>query len=173
MKRFLAIVLILLVIGSIQLYAASATANHDVQINIAEIAALALTDSSTLVLATSDPVQAGDVPQGDSDNSRYLRYTTLNNTGMSRKITVSLSVAAPAGTELRLTLSGGIGSSAGKIALTTVAQDLVTAIGSGHTGINATDGDNVQWELAVVDSAQLLVGTTVHNALFTLTEDNF
>ena len=173
MKRFLISFLILTLISIPGLFAATGSDSHDVQIDIAEIAAIALTDATTLVLTTSDPAQAGDVPQGDTDSARYLQYTTLNTGAFTRKIQCSLDVSEPAGVDLRLTLSGGLGTSAGQVTLTTTDQDMVTAIGSGNTGIAATDGDNLAWVLAVTDSTALLVGSNTVTATFTLTEDSF
>jgi hypothetical protein len=173
MKRFLVILMILSMFSAAQLFAASATDAHDVTVDIAEIAAMALTDNTTLTLTTTDPAQAGGTPQGDSDSARYLQYTTLNTTGMTRKIQCSLDAAAPAGTALRITLAGGLGTSAGQVTLTAVDQDVVTAIGSGNTGTTATDGDNLAWVLAITDSTQLVVASTTLTATFTLTEDTF
>ena len=172
-KRLLSGFLILTLISIPSLFAATGSDNHDVQIDIAEIAAIALTDPTTLLLTTSYPAQAGDVRQGDTDSLRYLQYATLNNTGFTRKIQCSLDVSEPAGVDLLLTLSGGLGSSAGQVTLTTTDQDMVTAIGSGNTGIAATDGDNLAWVLAVVTPALLVVGLSSVFATFILTEDDF
>lgn len=173
MKRFLVCILIFTVFSIAQVFAASGSDAHDVTVDIAEIASVALTDATTLTLSTTDPAQAGGTPQGDSDSARYLQYTTLNTTGNDRKITCALDVAAPAGTALRITLAGGLGSSEGQVTLTTTDQDLITAIGSGNTGTAATDSDNLAWVLAVVTPASLVVGSSTVTATFTLTEDTF
>jgi len=175
MNRFtiLVITLILCAISG-NVFGITASANHQVQIVVAEIAAMALSDATLLSLSTTDPALPGGNPQGSIDSARYLRYTTLNTTGTNRKIQASLSAGAPAGTALKLTaamVGGGYGTSAGQVTLSASAQDLVTVIGSGATGSAGINGANLQYVLAVVTPTSLVIGSTTVTITFTLTED--
>jgi len=85
-KLGLLCVLLLLSVG---LFALTATANHQVQLNVNEVAVLALNSTATITLETHPPVVAGDEPQGDTDATKLLRYTSLVPDSTTRRMTVA------------------------------------------------------------------------------------
>lgn len=164
MKRFLVVLILLSVVCFA--FAASAQVTHVIQINVLEVVAVGLDDTALITLQTSAPATPGDPPTGGTpDTSKYLRYTTINTTGDFRSVTAIMSVAAPAGTALRVNAtigSGGAGtqgSSSGDVTLNnTVAQNIITGIGSCYTGTGATDGANLRYTLLVPIPGSLVEG---------------
>jgi len=171
MKRLL-VVIVLMTFGGMLF--AQDTAAHDVTMNVVDIALIDLNNTATVVLDLSAPAQGGLDPIGDTDNSKYLQYTSLVPSGDTRRVTVQWGALdqAPAGTALLIdvTVPGGLGTSAGQKTISAVAQDVITAIGSCVTGIAGTDGANVLYTFDVVTPASLVVGDTeTVTVTFTLT----
>jgi hypothetical protein len=176
MKRFviLTIVLILSLI-SVNLFAASATANHQVTISIGEVVAMALSDTSLLTLNVTAPAAAGDDPVGEDSSAapRYLRYTTLNTTGTNRAVQARISASAPTGTALLLDgtlVGGGFGTEAGQVTLTTSDQDVITGVGSGASGSAGANGVELVYTLDVTNATLLTIANTTVTVTFTLTD---
>lgn len=112
-------------LGVTAIAANAQTASHDVTIVVPEFNVLAVSGNITLTLGA--PAAAGADPTPAVNNaSQYL--VTTNATG--KKITAQISSAYSAGITLEAELSAvGSSTSAGKVALTATAQDMVTGIG--------------------------------------------
>ncbi|RPJ04943.1 MAG: hypothetical protein EHM28_13090 [Spirochaetaceae bacterium] len=175
MKRLL-VVIVLMAFGGM-LFAQ--TAAHDVTMNVGDIALIDLDDTVTVVLDITAPAQGGLDPIGDTDNSKYLQYTSLVAGAARRNITVQWDAldAAPAGTSLSVQITGIAGGSGTRgayvgapVTISNVAQNLITGIGSCVTGVGATDGAAVQYNFNVVTPGSLVVGDTeTVTVTFTLT----
>lgn len=145
-------------------FAASAATSHDINLQVVEVVAVALSNASAISLQTQSPIIPGDPPIGQTDNSKYLRYTTVNATGMSRSVTAQMSVAAPSGTRLDMTATpvAGQGTTTGPVALNNLtATSVITGIGSCFTGILPTSGAQLTYVLVVVDTSLLVVAVAI------------
>jgi hypothetical protein len=89
-------------------------------------------------------VNAGDAPTGDTNNSKFLRYTIVA-TGSSGLITVQWggNTAAPAGTSLQVAAAPGAGYGTGStwtfVNADATAHNLITAIPSCYTSNGGAD----------------------------------
>jgi len=181
-KRIL-VVLALLVMVTVGVFAQTATDNHTVTIDIAAIAAMALQLGVDIPFSTTAPALPGDpvgpvlaTPQTGADR---LFYTTLNDAGNTRHITVESDVAIPAGTVLTVapTVAAGAGTAAvASVSFSdagaTAATVLVNAIGSVATGrVAGASGTGLAYTFYVDDPAALVTGTTVVTVTYTLTDD--
>lgn len=165
MKRILVVLAMLAVAGFA--FAASASTTHVIDISVIEVVAVGLDDTALISLSTVAPGTAGSAPTGQSDNSKYLRYTAVNSGVQTRRITAQMSVAAPSGTALQVNAAIGAGgagvqgSSVGNVTLNnTVAQDIITGIGSCYTDVGGSDGANLTYTLLVPTPGALVVGAT-------------
>ncbi len=113
------------------------TASHDVTIVVPEFNLISVSGDVTLTLGA--PATAGAAPADATDNTGSFSVTT--NATTAKKITASLGGAYASGISLSANLSG-IGTTAGSVALSTTAQDVVTGLtqvaGSGTIGYTAT-----------------------------------
>jgi hypothetical protein len=114
---------------------AQPSANHDVTIVVPEFNLISVSGSITMVLGA--PLTAGGDPVDDVDATGSFSVTS--NATASKKITASLGGAYAAGISLSANLTG-IGTSAGPVALSTTAQDVVTGLSkvAGSGGITYT-----------------------------------
>jgi hypothetical protein len=151
----------------------AASPNQIINLTLNEIVSAGITPVGGFTLTVGGPAVAGGIPSGDSNISKFLRYSTLNAYNAYRSITAIMSVAAPAGTTLAVEgvlTTGGYGSSAGLVTLNNTSNTpVVTGIGSGATG-TGNDGINLQFELSVTNTALLVVGNTSITVTFTLTD---
>jgi hypothetical protein len=162
MKRILVVLAFLATAGFI--FAASASTTHIVNLQVIEVVAVGLNDGTAITLATQPPVVPGDPPIGQSNNSKYLRYTAVNASGTHRNVTAQMSVAAPPGTRLDLAAAPVAlqGTTSGTVTLNNVtATNVITAIGSCFTGVLATSGAQLTYTFAVVDTTLLNVAAAV------------
>jgi hypothetical protein len=174
MKRILVVLALLVVAGFA--FAQTDTAAHNVIMNVVAVAALDLNSSVAITLNTVAPVNAGDPPTGETNNTKVLWYTALNAVGLTRRITVNWggADAAPAGTSLTViaVVEAGAGTASAAVTISNVAQSLVTLIPSVATGRLGTDGAALTYSFNVVTPASLVegAGTTV-TVTYTLTND--
>lgn len=168
-----------LLLISVSLFALTDAATHDVTLNVDEVAMLDLADSSAITLAITAPADAGLPPVGQTNDTKYLQYTSLIDMSKTRTITVQWDLAPgaePAGTQLLCSvingpLSAGLGTPGVAVVVSNVAQTIITAIKSGNTGTAATDGAQVLYEYEVTDATQLDTEDDVTATItFTLTE---
>jgi hypothetical protein len=175
MKRIL-VVLVLLAIAGFA-FAQTDTAAHNVIMNVVAVAALDLNSTADITLNTVAPVNAGDPPTGETNNTKVLWYTALNASGLTRRITVNWggADAAPAGTSLSVVavVEAGAGTASAALTISNVAQNLVSLIPSVATGRLGTDGAALTYSFNVVTPASLVegAGTTV-TVTYTLTNDS-
>lgn len=165
--------IILLMFASFAAFGLTDTANHDVTINVNEVASVGLNNTTLITLSTVAPATAGDDPTGQSDNGKTVQYTSLNDTGLSRELQAQISAATPAGTSLSLTAAdpggGNAGTTAGTVTLNTSAAAIITGIGSYATG---GTGPVLTYQLNVVTVASLVVGASgTVTVTLTLAED--
>lgn len=162
MKRILVVLALLAVAGFA--FGATASTNHVINLQVIEVVTVGLNDGTAITLQTQAPAAPGDPPTGQSDNSKYLRYTTVNAGGTNRNVTAQMSVAAPAGTRLDLAAApaGGQGTTAGTVTLNNLsASNVITGIGSCFTGVLAASGAQLTYSFVVVTPASLVVAAAV------------
>ncbi len=152
----------------------AASPNQIVNVTLNEINSIGVTPAGNITLTLSAPATAGDLPQSYTDATKYLIYTTLNAQNWTRSLTAGLSVNAPNGTSLALTgaiVAGGYGTSQGQKTLSTTAQTLVTAVGSGATG-TGNNGINLQFILSATNTSVMTVANTNITVTLTMTDDS-
>ena len=113
--------------------ASAQSATQDVSFEVQAINELAFTGSPSLVISTAT---AGGAPASATANATYA--VTTNQT--HRTITAGPRSARPAGVTLSVSLAAPAGaSSAGTVSLGTAAQDVVTGIGTvSGSGLDVT-----------------------------------
>ncbi len=175
-KRIL-LILGLLALTAAAAFAASSSTNHQVQLNVPEVVLIRLDDATTITLNVVAPGVAGNPPTGQTDATKHLRYTAINAGVTRRNIQVNWggADAAPAGTTLRVQVTGivpgGAGTAGAQVTISSVAQNIVTAIPSCVTGIAAGNGAALTYTLSVDTPASLLVGDNhLVTVTFTLTD---
>lgn len=111
------------------------TATETVSYEVQAINEISVTGTHVLVVNTAT---AGSQPAPASSTGSYA--VTSNETNM--KVTAQLSAAMPTGVTLTTTLAAPTGgTSAGTVALTTLAQNVVTGIGTvAESGLGLTYG---------------------------------
>ena len=172
--RILVLTIIVMLIGSVSIFAASDTASHDVTMQVNEVVLLDIDDVTTMTLNTTAPANGGEDVTGSTD-TRLLQYTSLVAGATTRTISVSWGAldAAPAGTELKIEATGvaaGCGTAGAQITVSNVAQNIVTAIGSCATGTGAS-GTEVTYTLNVTDVSALdVAGDSTVTITYTLTD---
>jgi hypothetical protein len=168
-------VLLLFLIGSFASYSQSippptgADTNfgeHNAVLTIPEVALLDLeaTNGTTVALNPSVPTEAGlALSFPVTDTSIWLNYSSImgSNTESSRNVTAQItSGIVPAGTLLKITVAtdsgngdGLMGTPSVPIVLTSVAQNVITGIGSAYTGNGVNKGHNLLYTLDLLPSA--------------------
>jgi hypothetical protein len=170
MKRFFGIAIVL-ILSITAVYAADSAA-HNVVVQIQNVCKINLNSTSTITLTTVAPAVGGNAVTGQTDSSKLLQYTSAAPTGQTRRITAAWggSDSAPAGTALRLQVTGGCGTAGAQITLSSTAQNIVTAIGSCATGTGA-NGAALTYTFAVTNINNLVVGSSsTVTVTFTLTD---
>ncbi len=176
-KRLLLLVGILALSAGVA-FAATSSTNHQVTMNVPEVVLIGLSpDTSTITLNVVAPGTAGNPPTGQTNNSKYLQYTTVNASGTNRHISVAWggADAAPNGTSLRVQasfpVSVGCGTAGAQVTISNVGQNIVTAIPSCYTGITATSGANLTYTLSVDTPGSLQQGqSTTVTVTYTLSD---
>ena len=137
---------------------AASSATQSVTYEVSAINELSVSSSS--VSLTVNAAVAGSAPTAASDSSTSYAITTNES---NRKITGSLNTAMPSGVSLSASLAAPTGgSSAGAVALTAVAQDLVTGISTLNESAKAITYDLSATSAAgVVPSASKTVTLTI------------
>jgi len=145
-----------IIISGLLVVAAAASANaqtatQSVGYTVSAINQIAVTGSPSLTINTA---VAGNAPTSVTSTGHSWAVTT-NQTGA--KITASIPTAMPAGITLTATMAAPAGAtSAGALALSTTAVDLVTGI----TKLNAT-GLALSYQLDATSAAGVVSGTRV------------
>lgn len=148
-------------IGSGALYAQAPnnTKTHNVTITVPDVALLKISGADP-TLAVVAPAVAGDPVSvtGVTNSDKSLQYSsTVSTSGdVARTITAAITAGTvPSGFDLKVSAviaSGGDGAKGTAIgtpfALTSTAQDIVTAIGSCYTGTAAGNGAVLTYSLA-------------------------
>jgi len=182
--RLLIFIAVLMLLG-VTILGASDSVTQNIIINVKDIAVLNVTVGS-VTLEVNAPVKAnaGDSPVvSTSVDGGYLRYTSIVESGKTRKITAQLDTDVPTGLALKLSVtapSGGtgtLGSPASddddddEITLSKdTAQDIITGISSGWTGTETTSGAKLTYSLEITDGSKLNITNPTITITFTLTE---
>jgi hypothetical protein len=131
--------------------------------------AQSLSVSGTQTISAVNSATAGSQPNAVTTVAGSTTYS-FQAKGAAKafwRIRGRLSAALPTGMSLAVQLftSGGIGTSAGLVTLSTTDQDLVTGIADGKSA----NGDNVEYRLTATVSAGVRPTTTCTNCVvFTL-----
>jgi len=174
MKRLAISCLVFVFFGGF-LFAANDSASHDVTMQVNEIVLIDLNNTSTITLTTNAPANGGENPTGDSDSSKLLQYTSLVAVGTTRNISAQWGAAdqAPAGTSLGLeatNVPGACGTATAQITLGSIAQNIITGIGSCATGVGA-NGSELTYTFNIDNVSNLVVGESQTVTItFTLTD---
>jgi hypothetical protein len=161
MKRFIAVLTVLALMG----FTGSAmAASHDISIDFTGFALMALNNSSAITLTVDNTgVNAGEVPAGDSDVTKWLNYTVLTPTASPYEFVGSIDSAMPAGLQLQAvsaapTGTGGVGTAAAAKNLNATDQIIVSGITSCWTGTGA-NGANITYTLSVTGAVNAVDAT--------------
>jgi len=134
--------------GAIAADSAEQTVTYEVTA-INEISVSGNPNALTISTAT-----AGSEPDAATDASSSYAITT---NGSNKKITAALGTDMPAGVTLSLTATAPtVGTSGGKMELSTTAADVVTAIAQVADG----DGNTLTYELAATVAAGVVASAT-------------
>lgn len=137
--------------------------SRNIRLQIPEIAILDIEPNTTNInLDFTAPGDAGEAVQNDSDNSKWLNYTSCLALGdPDRSINVSVDRVLQ-GIDLNLTVSnaaGGGGSlgtvSGSAITLSTISNTIINNIGGSYTGDGAFNGYQLEYSLDINDYSQL------------------
>jgi len=128
-------------------------ANGSVTYTIPEMKALAITGEAPSLTFKQT---SGAAIVAETDESRWLNYTSIVALNATNKITVKLTGTVPAGTTLTVeaadasTGDGSKGGTAGEVTLDdTDAHDLITGIGSCYTGNATSEGAQLTYTWSV------------------------
>lgn len=145
----------------------SATSSFTVGNN--EIAVLDVYGTAGNLLLVA-PATGGANIAAVSDNTTYLQYTVVVISAATKKITAQITTGTlPAGTLLKATTAPVSlqGTLQANIPISTgSAANVVTLIPSCATGVGATDGAQVTWELSV-DAIASMVSTAAASITIT------
>lgn len=134
------------------LVSAQSSANHNVNVNVQAISVISVAAGPTIQISTAT---AGSQPDSNTGSSSYA----ITTNGATKKITASTDVAMPTGLTLSLNMTAPTGgTSAGAVALSTTAADMVTGISK-----KAESG------IAMSYSAAATVDALVQNNVFAVT----
>ncbi|MDO9265251.1 MAG: hypothetical protein Q7U02_14875 [Desulfosalsimonadaceae bacterium] len=123
MKKFTAVLTVVLVIGASGIAMAGATANQTVTYQVSAINELAVSGSPDALIVNT--ATAGSAPD-EVSNALTTYDITTNET---RKLTGAINTAMPSGVTLKVALAATAGgTSAGDVTLTDTAADLVTGV---------------------------------------------
>ena len=154
MKKFTIGLLILSLLTSLSIVAlgrASTSTSHGIKVDVNELTALKLKDSSRYRSADesfafrvkSDDVSAGSLPNDLTYNTKSLDYTVLKVNGNNFKLQAKLD-STPSNYQLLVEAGqpsaskGNGGSTAGEKVLSTTPKNLITGIGSTVATTNLT-----------------------------------
>lgn len=161
MNRLVILALVFIFLSGF-VFAANDSAAHDVTMQVNEVVLIDLNNTGTITLTTNAPVNGGEDPAGDSDNSKLLQYTSLVASGTTRNITAQWGATdqAPAGTSLSLqatSVPAGCGTAAAQITINDTAQNIITGIGSCATG-TGSNGAELTYTFNIDTVGSLVVG---------------
>lgn len=138
------------------------SAQHDITINIPEVALLDIEGGSGLTLGPDAPTEAGEALNfsAQTDNTLWLNYSSIigSTNEPTRKITVAISSGTlPGGMTLNVSAGSHSGTGGGTfgtpvgsgVDLSTTDQDLITGIGSAWTGDGPNNGHNLTYTLSL------------------------
>ncbi len=166
---FLAASLVLFFCGTSQ---ASDTAIQTFSLSVLDICVLGVSGNPS-TLTVSAPKIGGNTPDSPFDDSTYALYTSVVGASKTRSITAAWGSAdkAPAGCSLKLVISeiAGLneGTASAEITISSVAQNIITGIGSCATGVGI-GGAKLKYTLSV-DTVTSLVAASSENVTITLT----
>ncbi|MDO8722519.1 MAG: hypothetical protein Q7J31_09870 [Syntrophales bacterium] len=149
--KFTAFLAAILVLGASGIAMASDTATQTVTYEVAAINELSVSGATATL--TVNAAVAGSAPTLVSDATTTYAITTNQAT---RKITGAINTAMPTGVTLSVALAAPTGgTSAGDIALTATAQDLVTGIST----LNES-GKTITYKLSATSLAGVVASAT-------------
>jgi len=140
---------------------------HDVVIGIPEVALLDIESASgtSITLTPTAPTEAGSPISfaSTTNTSLWLNYSSIigSTTEATRKVTAAISAGTvPGGMLLKVQAAadagsgdGTVGTAAGQITLSSIAQDFITGIGSCYTGDGAAKGHQLTYTLMLNPAA--------------------
>jgi len=164
------------------------TAKHEVDIEIPEVALLALIAEiqSDVKLSPSSPVEAGNALDFSTatDKSIWINYSSiLKNRMQKRKVIAAIEGELPAGMDLVVAASevtgngnGKLGEPVGRVKLSQQPSDIIMNIGSCYTGKGMSNGHLLTYQLEYDESevqfSELSDEQTAVNVIYTLTDSN-
>ena len=151
-----------------------------VSISLPQISLLDIEPNSSAVnLALTTATEAGNAPGlGNSNNSKWINFTSAVSSGGTRKITAQLNSPSLSGLNINLAVSGVAGSGAGTrglpvspIILSTTPQTIVNGIGGAYTGNGTGNGYNLTYSLSIANFSQLKANTQALTVIYTLIDN--
>lgn len=164
------------------------TAKHEVDIEIPEVALLALVaeNQTGVKLSPTSPVEAGNTIDVSSaiDNSIWINYSSIVKSNMQkRKVIAVIEGDLPTGMDLVVAASevtgngnGKLGEPVGKVRLSHQPADVIMNIGSCYTGKGLSNGHYLSYQLEYDENeaqfSELTNEQTAVNVIYTLTDSN-
>lgn len=144
---------------------AFAQPSQPVSVGIPEVAQIDIEpNNSGITLSLTPPSEAGNTASNNSNNSKWLNYTSaIEPGGPSRQVLAQItSGTLPDGLELTIEANGysgvgqgSFGASTSTISLSTTPQAIVTNIGRSFTGNGVSNGHQLNYELVIDDFGAL------------------
>jgi hypothetical protein len=144
-------------------------ADHVANVTINAFNVIRVAPVTAVTLTISAPATPGDpsAVATNSPSSTYIQYTAIKN-ATNYKVSAAFQASTmPTGTSLAVTAAtpvgaiGTPGTSAGKQTLPASGSvDLITGIGSVYTGITATSGSQLTYELSVANWTTVVSATS-------------
>ncbi len=165
------------------------SADHEVNVEIPEVALLGLVSGNTTStdFTASSPVEAGnsiDFSHENQNSDIWINYSSIIQNAMHRrKIVAFVQGKIPEGIRLKVRASeakgsgkGKLGRSNGEIMLSEQPSEIISDIGSCYTGKGPNNGHFLTYELEYHHNsdvyANLSANQTTLNVIYTLTDYN-
>lgn len=180
-------VVVFFLFASILSFAQNNTASHQIEINIEEVALIALSNeaSGNIRFQPFSGNEAGSVlsfKEEQTDNSFWINYTSIKKHQLhTRRVTAFIQGEMPQGLNLIVTAmpaqgqgNGALGQSAGTTLLGEEPKEIITGIGSCYTGTGVNNGHNLVYNLEVDEDvlvySDLKQEDLSFNVVYTLTD---
>lgn len=183
LSSFLFVVVLAGFSGRAMAQADTETDNHQITVEVPEVALLDLETSSSLNFTASFTKPANDeagnkIVAPDANNTIWLNYTSIQDGTTTKKVNVTADVLVP-GVDIHVVAAAAAGGAGTKgtpsagFNLTTGSQTLISGIGSAYTGSGSTSGHELTYTFVAADGnyANLRSGNTTVTVTYTLADN--
>ncbi len=166
---------------------AQTKAEHDINVNIPEVALVALhseSEDAINFMATAPNIAGQEVQLIENEHPGFwINYTSVVRNNQRRKVTATVQGEIPAGFEIVLQASEGRGNGKGqlgnpknKVTLSNMPVDVITGIGTCYTGQGIQNGHLLSYSIGLINDndlySQIYQSESSLQIIYTLTDDN-